>query len=31
LNKKQSPAGRAIATACLDACMTLLESERHGK
>lgn len=26
LNKKQSPLGRTIAAACLDACMTLLES-----
>jgi AcrR family transcriptional regulator len=31
LNKKQSPLGRAIAAACLDACMTLLESARHGR
>jgi hypothetical protein len=31
LNKKQSPLGRAIAAACLEACMTLLESARHGK
>jgi AcrR family transcriptional regulator len=31
LNKKQSPLGRAIAAACLDACMTLLQSARHGK
>jgi AcrR family transcriptional regulator len=31
LNKKQSPVGRAIATACLEACMTLLESGRHRK
>jgi len=31
LNKKQSPLGRAIAAACLDACMTLLESARRGK
>jgi hypothetical protein len=31
LNKKQNPLRRAIAAACLDACMTLLESARHGK
>ena len=31
LNKKQGRLGRAIAAACLDACMTLLESARHGK
>jgi hypothetical protein len=31
LNKKQSPLGRAIATACLEACMTLLESARQRK
>jgi len=31
LNKKQSPQGRAIAAACLEACMTLLESARRGK
>jgi AcrR family transcriptional regulator len=31
LNKKQSPQGRAIAAACLEACMTLLESARQGK
>ena len=31
LNKKQSPLGRAIAAACLEACMTLLESARHGR
>jgi hypothetical protein len=31
LNKKQSSLGRAIAAACLEACMTLLESARHGK
>jgi AcrR family transcriptional regulator len=31
LNKKQSPLGRAIAEACLKACMTLLESERRAK
>jgi hypothetical protein len=31
LNKKPSPLGRAIAVACLDACMTLLESARRGK
>lgn len=31
LNKKQSPLGRAIAAACLDACMTLLENARHRK
>ena len=30
LNKKQGPLGRAIAAACLDACMTLLESARQG-
>jgi hypothetical protein len=29
LNKKQSPLGRAIAAACLEACMTLLESARR--
>jgi hypothetical protein len=29
LNRKQSPLGRAIAAACLDACMTLLESARQ--
>jgi AcrR family transcriptional regulator len=28
LNKNQSPLGRAIAAACLEACMTLLESAR---
>jgi hypothetical protein len=28
LNKKQGPLGRAIAAACLEACMTLLESAR---
>jgi hypothetical protein len=31
LNKKQSPLGRAIAAACLEACMTLLESARQGR
>jgi hypothetical protein len=31
LNKKQGPLGRAIVAACLDACMTLLESARRGK
>jgi AcrR family transcriptional regulator len=31
LNKKQSPLGRTIAAACLEACMTLLESARQGK
>jgi AcrR family transcriptional regulator len=31
LNKKPSPLGRAIAAACLKACMTLLVSARHGK
>jgi len=31
LNKKQNPLGRAIAAACLEACMTLLESARRGK
>ena len=31
LNKKQSPLGRAIAAACLEACMALLESARQGK
>ena len=31
LNKKQSPLGRAIAAACLEACMTLLENARQGK
>ena len=31
LNKKQSPRGRAIAAACLEACMTLLENARKGK
>jgi hypothetical protein len=31
LNKKQSPLGQTIAAACLDACMTLLESARRGK
>jgi AcrR family transcriptional regulator len=31
LNKKQGPLGRAIAAACLEACMTLLESARRGK
>ena len=31
LNKKQSPLSRAIAAACLEACMTLLESARQGK
>ena len=31
LNKKQGPLGRAIAAACLEACMTLLESARQGK
>ena len=31
LNKKQSPLGRAIAAACLDACKTLLESARQGE
>ena len=31
LNKKPSPLGRTIATACLKACMTLLESARRGK
>jgi hypothetical protein len=31
LNKKQRPLGRAIAAACLKACMTLLEGARHGK
>src|SRR6516165_8813825 len=29
LNKKQSPLGRTIAAACLEACMTLLERARH--
>jgi len=28
LNKKQNPLGRAVAAACLEACMTLLESAR---
>jgi len=31
LNKKRSPLGRAIAAACLKACMTLLENARQGK
>ena len=31
LNKKPSPLGRAIAAACLEACMTLLERARQGK
>ncbi|QOZ35825.1 hypothetical protein XH92_32460 [Bradyrhizobium sp. CCBAU 53421] len=31
LNKKPGPLGRTIAAACLDACMTLLESARQGK
>lgn len=31
LNKKTGPLGRAIAAACLEACMTLLESARQGK
>ena len=31
LNKKQSSLGRAIAAACLEACMTLLESARQRK
>jgi AcrR family transcriptional regulator len=31
LNKKQSPLGRAIAAACLEACVTLLESARQGE
>jgi hypothetical protein len=31
LNKKQSPLGRAIAAACLEACMTLLEIARQEK
>jgi AcrR family transcriptional regulator len=31
LNRKHSSLGRAIAAACLDACMTLLESARQGK
>jgi AcrR family transcriptional regulator len=31
LNKKPSPLGRTIAAACLDACMTLLESARQRK
>jgi hypothetical protein len=31
LNKKPSPVGRAIAAACLEACMTLLETGRRGK
>jgi AcrR family transcriptional regulator len=31
LNKKQGPLGRAIAAACLDACMTLLETARERK
>src|SRR5258706_3306385 len=31
LTKKQRPPGRAIAAACLEACMTLLESARQGK
>jgi AcrR family transcriptional regulator len=31
LNNKPSPLGRAIGAACLDACMTLLESARQGK
>lgn len=31
LNKKQGALGRAIAEACLEACMTLLESARQGK
>ena len=30
LNKKQSALGRAISEACLEACMTLLESARRG-
>jgi len=31
LNKKQNPLGRAVAAACLEACMTLLESARQEK
>jgi AcrR family transcriptional regulator len=31
LNRKQGPLGRAIAAACLEACMTLLDSARQGK
>jgi AcrR family transcriptional regulator len=31
LNKKRGPLGRAIAAACLDACMTLLDNARRGK
>ncbi|WP_081710758.1 MULTISPECIES: TetR family transcriptional regulator [unclassified Afipia] len=31
LNKKPSPLGRTIAAACLEACMTLLESARQRK
>jgi hypothetical protein len=31
LNKRQSPLGKAIAAACLEACMTLLESGRQRK
>ena len=31
LNKKPSQLGRVIAAACLEACMTLLESARQGK
>jgi len=31
LNKKQGALGRAIAAACLDACMTLLDNARRGK
>jgi len=31
LNKKQGPLGRAIAAACLEACMTLLENARRRK
>ena len=31
LNKKSGPLGRAIAAACLEACMTLLESARRRK
>ncbi len=31
LNKKPNPLGRAIAAACLDACMTLVESAQRRK
>jgi hypothetical protein len=31
LNRNPGPLGRAIAAACLEACMTLLESARQGK